>query len=156
MTKRIEYQAGIASAWAVNDDEHIVYDCGVKQSGRIAKATITAVGVTLPEYVTMVDGVSAVHKALGTKGKLGGLLIAYVIDGGAPQLATITLDFGDDACLVWLKELSAELSDRYVGEGPRGVLMSRMGVSKMRENLIIVALLLLVVGFAMLMTWLDI
>ncbi len=75
----------------VNDDNVIEYDCGPLQSARILKSSITAVGVMHPGAVVLIRGVESVHRTLGTKGGLGGLLIAYKKEGSQkPTLATIT------------------------------------------------------------------
>lgn len=155
MSKKVEYQAGVSGAWIVNDEDVVEYDCGPMQSARISKTSITALGVMDPGAVVVTHAAESIHRTLGTKGGLGGLLIAYIKDGSTRlKLATITIDFGHAECLELIDELVEELGDRYVGTGTRDQLMKIMGVSRMKENLIIAALILglLVFGYVMTMS----
>jgi hypothetical protein len=155
LQEKIQYRAGVAAAWVVNDDAYIEYDCGPLQKGKILKSSITAFGVQPPDSVTISPAVKDIHRLLGTKGGLGGLLIAYKKDGASkPTLATITLDFGHDSCLSMLEAFINEGGECYLGTGSRGYLMKKMGISRTKENLLIAAVILGIVGFATIKTFL--
>lgn len=152
---RYEYKAGVAQCWVVDAAEHIEYDCGPLQRGRIDKASITAVGISDDRHLTkMVAGGAAIQRATGVKGGLGGLLIAYQEAGESrPRLATITFDFGDPSCQRLVAAVQAEFTDRFLGTNTRDGLMTQMGVSKAKENLVIAAIIGAVVLVSALVTF---
>lgn len=149
MTQKIEYRAGTAAAWIVNGPDFIEYDCGPMQHAKIAKSQIVAVGVMDPSAVVLTRHLQSVFEALGTKGALGGVLITYRKHGASkPTLATITVDLGDAECQRFISDIVEEYKQQFVGMGGRGLLMKAMGVSRLKENLLIAAIILGIVGFA--------
>ena len=154
MVARIEYRAGAAACWVINEVDYFEYSCGPFQSGRIDKASIAAIGVSDDRHLTrMVGGARSAQRLMGVKDGLGGLIIAYSTPGkSTPKMATVTFDFGLDECQAFVNALIEEFDDRYVGIDTRNGLMKKMGVSRLKENLIIAGVLIAVALFALLMT----
>ena len=154
VAERIEYRAGVATCWVVNAADYFAYHCGPMQARRIPKAWIVAVGISDDRHLTdYVTGGATMQRLLGVKGGLGGLLIAYRKPGQtANQLATVTFDFGLDECQAFVRALTTEFQDRFVGTDTRDALMKKMQVSRTKENILIAAIMIMVMVVAFIIT----
>ncbi|MDC7124659.1 MAG: hypothetical protein PQJ46_03780 [Spirochaetales bacterium] len=152
MQQKITYQAGVSQAWIINDEKYLEYDCGTMQNGKINKSDILAIGLQPPNNVVVTDASQIIHRSLGSKGGLGGILISYKTNNSKKiKNATITFDFGDEGCINFINDLLSESGNLYIGSGTRNELMKKMGISRTKENIIILLVILGVVAFATIM-----